>query len=234
MGIPEQKQPDMHSSSRTRAAWSRVLPYLIYLAFLALESAIATFGEHAFDVRWVYPIKVGLVALALVWLWPRYEELQRLPDRRQILLACIVGIGVWGLWITLDHGWMMLGESDGFDPRTPEGNVIAVLVAFRIMGAALVVPLMEELFWRSFVMRWIVRQDFLAVSPSAVTFGAFVVTAAFFGLQHHQWLAGIIAGVAYGLLYVRTQNLWVPVIAHAVTNGVLGFWVLASGQWRFW
>jgi CAAX prenyl protease-like protein len=53
-------------------------------------------------------------------------------------------------------------------------------------------------------------------------------------LAHTLWLAAVMAGLAYALLYVRSGKLWLPVIAHAVTNGALGIWVVATGNWQFW
>ncbi len=185
-------------------------------------------------MRWLYPAKAIAVALALAWLWSRYEELRPAPRLAHVLLALGAGVAVWGLWISLDMSWATLGSGRGYDPRGADGAINPVLAGFRIFGAMLVVPLMEELFWRSFVMRWIVRPDFMAIAPAAVRLFPFVVTAVLFGFQHHLWLAGIVAGVVYGALYVRTGNLWVPVLAHAVTNGALGAWVLATGQWSFW
>jgi hypothetical protein len=72
------------------------------------------------------------------------------------------------------------------------------------------------------------------VVPQQVTMKAIVLSTFVFMLAHTLWLAAIIAGLAYAWLFVRTGKLWVPVIAHAVTNGVLGIWVLMTGSWAFW
>jgi CAAX prenyl protease-like protein len=130
--------------------------------------------------------------------------------------------------------WMTVGEpGKGFDPRDG-GQVNVPLALLRLAGAALVVPVMEELFWRSFVMRWIDKPAFLALSPAAVSLKALLLSSAVFGFEHHLWFAGIVAGLAYGWLYRVSANLWVPVIAHAVTNGLLGIWVLSTQSWQFW
>jgi CAAX prenyl protease-like protein len=63
---------------------------------------------------------------------------------------------------------------------------------------------------------------------------AVLFSALLFGVEHDLWLAGIIAGLAYGWLYVRTGNLWSPILAHGVTNLLLGLWILATGEWRLW
>jgi CAAX prenyl protease-like protein len=137
------------------------------------------------------------------------------------------------LWVSLDAGWMIVGSSPGYDPRV-DGRIDWLLVAIRIAGAALVVPVMEELFWRSFLMRWIDAADFESVEPSQLSLKSFVITVLLFGIEHNLWLAGIVAGIAYGWLYKRYRNLWSPILAHAVTNGLLGLWVLRTGSWSYW
>ena len=227
----------MYPQKQLPAAWCRILPYAIYLGFLALEQLTAALGSEqwpGFDLRWLYPAKVVTVLIALLWLWPRYQELRSSLKWLEVMQATTAGIGVWVLWIALDQEWASLGESSGFDPRGPDGHVLPPLAAFRVFGAAIVVPVMEELFWRSFIMRWLVRQEFLTVEAASVRLSAFLITAVLFGMQHHLWVAGIVAGLIYGGLYVRTGNLWISILAHAVTNGALGVWVLANGQWRLW
>jgi CAAX prenyl protease-like protein len=93
---------------------------------------------------------------------------------------------------------------------------------------------MEELFWRSLVLRWIRNSDFLSVSPAQVGWMALIVSSVLFASEHHQWLAGLIAGLAYAGTYMHTRNLWCAVVAHAVTNFALGVWVLHSRQWQYW
>lgn len=95
-------------------------------------------------------------------------------------------------------------------------------------------PVTEELFWRSFLMRWIERVQFEAVEPRRVGLRAIVLSTFVFMLAHTMWLGALVAGFAYAALYVRTGTLWAPVIAHAVTNGALGVWVVATRQWQFW
>ena len=142
---------------------------------------------------------------------------------------------VFALWIHLDAPWMTIGSpSATFLPVDAQGALIWPLVIVRWIGAALIVPVMEELFWRSFLMRWIQNPQFESVVPQQVALKAIVLSTFVFVLAHTLWLAAIVAGLAYALLYVRTGKLWVPVIAHAVTNGALGIWVLATRQWAFW
>jgi CAAX prenyl protease-like protein len=130
---------------------------------------------------------------------------------------------------------MMMGEATAsFRPVDAEGQLQWGLIAVRWIGAALMVPVMEELFWRSFLMRWVDNPDFEKVDARRATLKAVVLSTVVFTLAHTQWLAAIVAGLAYAWLYRRTGKLWAPIVAHAVTNGVLGAWVVFHGNWAFW
>ncbi|MHB1188304.1 CAAX prenyl protease-related protein [Thiobacillus sp.] len=213
----------------------RSLPFGLYIALLVLEGLLPDWAP-GFDVRWLYPVKAGLVVLALAVLWRHYAELRTwgLP-LRHVLLSVAVGFVVLVLWINLDAGWMLIGKpGEGYNPTGEAGRIDWMLVAFRIAGAALVVPVMEELFWRSFILRWVQQPDFMNLHPARIGIKTLLIASALFAVEHLQWLAGLIAGLAYGWLYIRTRNLWAPIVAHAVTNGALGAYVVATGHWSFW
>lgn len=213
----------------------RSLPFGLYIAILIVENLLPD-RVPGFDVRWLYPIKAGLVALALALLWRHYTELKSyaLPLRHWVL-SLVVGLLVFVLWIKLDADWMLIGElGNGFNPTDANGKVDWMWVAFRLSGAVLVVPVMEELFWRSFIQRWLQKADFLSLNPAQIGLKAVLIASALFAVEHLQWLAGLVAGVAYGWLYIRTRNLWAPIIAHAVTNGALGAYVVNTRQWGLW
>lgn len=217
-----------------RAAWLRILPFAVYLLFIAIGEGLLRIGASAEVMRWLYPVKIALVAALLALFWRRYDELKRFSlSPAAIVTALVTGVVVLVLWVHLDTGWMVVGASAGYDPRVG-GRIDWLLVAIRIAGAALVVPVMEELFWRSFLMRWIDALDFQTVEPSQLSLKAFLITILLFGFEHNLWLAGIVAGAAYSWLYMRYRNLWTPILAHAVTNGLLGLWVVQTGNWSFW
>ncbi len=221
----------------SRAALARVMPFAAFMALLALRGALPSDGSWGIDPRWVYGITVVVVGALLAWWWREYGELsqQLLPTLRETLLAVAVGLVVFVLWIQLDAPWMRLGEpSATFLPIDAGGKLIWPLLAVRWVGAALMVPVMEELFWRSFLMRWVENATFEGVVPQRVGLRAVVLSTFVFMLAHTLWLAAIVAGLAYAWLYVRTGKLWVPVIAHGVTNGALGVWVVQTGNWAFW
>jgi CAAX prenyl protease-like protein len=174
--------------------------------------------------------------VALAVLWRHYTELKSYAlSLKHLLLSLAVGIVVLVLWVNLDAGWMLMGEmGKGYNPTNAAGQIDWLLVAFRIAGAALVVPVMEELFWRSFLQRWVQQPDFMTLEPAQIGLKALLIASALFAVEHLQWFAGLVAGLAYGWLYIRTRNLWAPIIAHSVTNGVLGAYVVVTGRWSFW
>lgn len=217
-----------------RAAWARILPFAAYLAFIVIGDVLERLDASAEVMRWLYPAKIALVAGLLALFWRQYGELKSFRlSPLSVLAALATGVVVLVLWINLSSGWMVVGSPAGYDPRV-DGRIDWLLVAIRIAGAALVVPIMEELFWRSFLMRWVASPDFESVAPARVGLKAFVITVVLFGFEHNLWLAGIVAGVAYSLLYMWHRNLWSPILAHAVTNGLLGLWVVQTGSWSFW
>ncbi|MDI4635589.1 CAAX prenyl protease-related protein [Pelomonas sp. V22] len=218
------------------AALARCLPFAVFMALLGLRGALPE-SLQGLDPRWIYGLGVIAVGGLLLHYRREYGELSRqnLPDARELLWSVAVGLAVFGLWIVLDAPWMQLGTpTASFVPVDANGGLIWPLVALRLIGAALLVPVMEELFWRSFLMRWIAQPQFQTVAPAQVGLKALVLSTFIFMLAHTLWLAAIVAGLAYALLYMRTGKLWTAVIAHAVTNGALGLWVIRTGNWQFW
>ncbi len=226
----------MHLSI-SRAARYRVLPFAAFMLLLLLRGLAPADGSWGFDSRWLYGVGVVVVS-GLLLAWRRhYGELarQNWPDARELALAVGVGLVVFVLWINLDAPWMTLGEAAAaFVPERADGSLDWPLIVVRWCGAALMVPVMEELFWRSLLLRWAHQPGFLAVDPTRVGLRAVLVSTFLFVLVHPLWLAAAIAGLAYAWLYIRSGRLWSAVIAHAVTNGALGIWVVAGRHWQFW
>lgn len=194
-----------------------VVPFAIYLAFLLIETP----G----NLPWLYPVKALGVAAAL-WIFRKdYEEL-RLSFS---LWAVVIGVVAIAIWIAIDPYYPKLGKAAPFDPTGRWA-----FIAFRVMGAVVVVPLMEELFWRAFLIRWLVNEDFKKVPVGTFTWASFAITVVLFGAEHREWLAGLICGVLYNWLYYKRKDVFACVVAHAVSNAALAAWVLVRGDWKFW
>ena len=221
----------------SRAAWLRILPFAVFMGLLALRGWAPTDLSWGFDTRWLYGLNLVLVGGLLSWFWRDFGELSRQnwPGLSELLLAVAVGLAVFGLWITLTAPWMQIGQATAsFVPVDTQGRLEWPLIAVRWLGAAVLVPVMEELFWRSFLMRWFDQLQFERVAPQRISLKAVLMSTFVFTLAHPQWLAAAVAGLAYAWLYRRQGRLWTAVIAHVVTNGALGAWVVVTGRWAFW
>ncbi len=206
----------------------RVAPFAAFIALLALAPFLPA-------SPWTVIARGTLVAVLLAVFWRHYVELRQAPSTPHLALAVGVGLAVFVAWIGLDSGWTRFGEPrEGFSPLRGDGEIDWPLAMARFLVLAAVVPVMEELFWRSFLMRWIDARDFLRFDPRQASRAAFALSSALFALEHSQWLAGLLAGLAYAWVYARSGNLWIPILAHTVTNGTLGIWILATRSWSFW
>lgn len=194
-----------------------VAPMALYMAFLAIQSNA--------NIVWLYPVKTLAVAGSLWWFRKSYDELH--PGLSWLGIAA--GLVAIALWIAIDPFYPKLSQAAPFDPSGRH-----CFLAFRVIGAVAVVPVMEELFWRAFLIRWLVKEDFKSVPVGTFTWLSFGVTVALFGLEHNQWLAGLICGAIYNMLLYRTRSVWACVVAHATSNAALAAWVLARGDWKFW
>lgn len=218
-----------------RPGLARSIPFGLYMGLMILQPYLEGLLPAGVDGRWHYGVRVGIVLIALVALWRYYEELREAPSPSASvwLLGVGIGVAVFVAWIYLDFKPLALDPGEGFDPRS-DGVLDVGLVMVRMAGAALVVPVMEEVFWRSFLLRWIQRPSFRSVDPTTLGFKAIFISSLLFASEHRLWFAGLVAGLAYAWLYKKTGNLWVPILAHAVTNGLLGAYVVATGTWSLW
>jgi len=218
------------------------LPYLVpFAAFLILTYAGAYSGQHGAYI--LYPLKTLVVGGLLSYYYSRksYPELQW----NLSWFSVLIGVLVFIIWVAPDEimrrtgiEWLRytkLGKGDQFDPyQYGTGAIAWIIIAFRLAGAVLVVPIFEELFWRSFALRWLIKDEFLSVPVGAFTWFSFAVVTLGFGFEHHEWLVGLIAGVLYVALLYKTKRLFDCVVAHAVTNLLLGMYVLGTQQWHLW
>ena len=215
----------------------RVLPFAIYILFLVAGNTIAQLlNDFSIDIKWLYLVKIILVIVALGYFWRRYDELRIKPPVQDFIYAGVSGLIVFVIWIFPYPSWLASGkEVAGINPMLDQMTLQNILwMTARILGATLIVSVMEELFWRSFIMRWFDNKDFLALDPGKITAFAYIGSACLFALEHHLWLAGLFAGLVYGELYKTYKNIWIPIFAHAVTNGMLGIWVVLTGNWQYW
>jgi CAAX prenyl protease-like protein len=153
------------------------------------------------------------------------------------MLAVLAGLLVWGLWIGLDGHYPMfpfLGDRVGFNPNGLAPGMRWAFVSVRMLGLVAIVPLIEELFWRSFMMRWLIDPDFWKVPIGRVTPMAGGVSSALFALVHPEWLPALLTGLLWAGLLWRTKSLGACAASHATANLALGIYVILTGDWKFW
>lgn len=237
MSNPQGSNPHSWSRLRSDPVMARAIPFLLFIAFLMAGSALSPWTAQAgIPGSWLVLTRGIIVALVLAWFWPSYDELRNPPPAHlgHWLMAVCAGLVVFAIWIGWGQSGAVITHSERFSPLLPDGGMDWPKAFLRVAGLALVVPVMEELFWRSLVLRWIDRHDFLSLPPRQVGVGAFLITTALFAVEHDMWVAGAIAGMVYNGLYIWSGNLWIPILSHAVTNGVLGVWVMATYNWHYW
>ncbi len=230
-----QRDAALPQAATAGAAVARVLPFAVFIGIMALEHLLKSLAP-ALDLRWMYALRAGAALLAMAAFARAYVELADFGavTARAWTRGAFVGAAVFVVWIAVDQPWAGGGAGPGFDATAGDGRIDWALVSLRFAGSVAVVPLMEELFWRSFILRWIARRDFLHQAPATAGLRALLVSSLLFGIEHELWLAGIVAGLAYGGLYMRGGSLWPVVAAHATTNLLLGVWVVGMGEWRLW
>jgi exosortase E/protease (VPEID-CTERM system) len=202
-----------------------LVPFLAILAAGMLASALSA-GFEA-----LYPLRPLAAGLALYRYWPRLKRLQWRVSWR----GPLAGVAAF-------LAWMAAAKLQG-SSQTPMPIELAAMplalrltwITVRAVASTTIVPLAEELAFRGFLMRRLVGADFEAVPYQTVRVAALVLSSIFFGLSHgSMWLAGIVAGLLYGVVTVRSGSLGEAVVAHATTNALLAALVLLDGRWHLW
>jgi CAAX prenyl protease-like protein len=202
----------------------RIAPFALYMAFIVIEKSFGFDESGTVPAHTLYVAQMLCTAILLIYVWQKIPELQSPPPKLLTLtFALTVGLAVFVLWRILDQPWARIGSDRPLAATVrlyPEHSGFA---AARLLGAASLVPIIEEIFWRSFIMRWVQKQSFLTVIPAEVSVRSLLISSALFGIEHAMWLAGLVAGLAYGTIYRKTGNLWNVILAHALTNALLEF-----------
>jgi exosortase E/protease (VPEID-CTERM system) len=216
------------SEQRNATADNPVAPYLMpFLAIIAIGMLTRAFSA-GFDVA--YPLRLAGAA-AVLWSYRySYRTLDWRFSWRAVWAGALIFIA-WGLAAKL------LTPQHGMPDALAQMSAPARLawIACRIGAAAMTVPIAEELAFRGYLMRRLTRPDFNTLSFRAVRWPALMLSAAAFGLTHGAlWFPGMIAGLIFGLLAIKTGKIGEAVAAHAVTNTLLAAYVLSFDQWQLW
>lgn len=203
-------------------------------------------GYRGYTLWWA--ARVSVTTAVIVFVLPGYREF---PLRVSPLAVVVGAAGVvaWIVicWLDLEskilepmglHWFLGTGARAAFDPLTHFGDRRGALLTFlavRFLGLAVVVPVIEEFFLRGFVMRFVVAQEWWRV-PIGQAGTVVVVTGIVYGVLSHpaEMFAAAVWFTLVTWLMIKTGNLWDCVAAHAVTNLLLGVYVLTWHDWSLW
>lgn len=218
--------------SNRRVTSAYVAPFIAFVGIMAIEKALSIPPQIAYPVRF-------LIVLVLVLLLSRpYLNLRfSMP-----WASSAVGAAVFVIWVGPDllfnyrQSWLfsnsLTGSAVSAIPIELQQQPWFVLI--RTLSCTVLVPIVEELFWRGWLMRWMIDRDFYKLPLGTYDASAFWVVAVLFASEHGSyWEVGLITGVIYNWWMVRTRNLADCILMHAVTNGILSAYVFASGRWEY-
>jgi hypothetical protein len=213
--------------------YARVAPFCIFVGLMVL-------GFLGKDSRyWSYVLRT------IAGAWMLWQMRPFVPEMRWNVSteAIAVGVAVFVMWVGLDpffpknHVLFTPTPGDEWNPFARYGAGAALgwfYVSVRLFGSTFIVAPLEEVFWRSFVYRYSVRTNFESLPLNLFHPTAFIVVSLLFGLEHYEWAQGFLCGMAYQWLVINKKSLGDAIAAHAITNFLLGLWVIARGDWGFW
>jgi uncharacterized protein len=244
---------------RSHPAIAHIAPLAVFMLLTSLVPLIAVKNSelpwwHSAPEHWVYPLQTLVCGVLLLFFWKNYT----FKPARGFVLATVlglVGIVLWCLpaWIyqTMSADgqppakwleWLgVVAREEGFNPQRWEHctGCYAFVIGARFLRMVIIVPLVEEIFWRGFLMRYLVAGDdkpFTSVQVGTHSWKAFVITTACVVLVHspEDYLGALVFGSLMYFLCVRTKSLAACVWMHAVANLLLGIYVMKTKQWGFW
>ena len=210
------------------------MPFAVFAGFLALHSV------------WPLPARIDeplrLVVMALVLALVARPVL----DFRVVNWAgsAALGIVIFALWILPDRLFPGYRHTVFFENAVmgkiatsfkPDALADPLVLGLRGLRAVVIVPIVEELFWRGWMMRWLINQEFEKVALGTYAPAAFWTVALLFASEHGPyWDVGLAAGILFNLWMIRTRSLGDLILSHAVANLSLSAYVIAAGKWEYW
>ncbi len=202
----------------------------LLLPFIALMATILITGAFSSGFDWLYPLRVIVSMGVLAYFANAYR-----PWLQPISLkAVLIGSGVFILWLAAVPASVEQDQAFAKNLATAPLYWQYLWLGFRIIGATITVPIIEELAFRGYLLAKLVNKDFEQATPGQFTPLSFIVSSVLFGILHGAWLAGTLAGMAYALAYYQRKTLTDAITAHAVTNALLAVYVMMTGHWSLW
>lgn len=211
-----------------------VAPFGAFMLCIALQKWLPTPEIVAIPLQLAL---LGAVIYAFSW------EIVDLHASR-VLQSALLGVGVFVIWILPDvlfphyrEHWMLQNAFTGFakSSLSSDGVKSPAVWVLRSLRAVMFVPLLEELFWRGWLMRWLISPRFERIPLGTYAAQSFWLTAVLFASEHGPyWDVGLVTGVVYNFWLMKTRRLGDCILAHAVTNACLAGYVVATHRWEYW
>jgi len=221
-----------------------IAPFIVFMLLLGLVQFFKELpfgGSHFFissPEYWIYPLQTVVCGALMIRYWPRYQFNQ--PGKP--VFTVFIALFVLFLWISPQLFPQLFFHQPprlkGFDPTLFQNTPLLyyATIVLRFIRLAIVVPFLEEIFWRGFLLRDLINEDFKKMPIGAFSWMSFAVVTFLFGLEHWgpDFWPAILTGALYNLVAYRTKSLASCVLAHAVTNLMLGIYIMQTKQWGFW
>jgi CAAX prenyl protease-like protein len=170
----------------------------------------------------------------VIFFWRDY----RMQRPAKVVFAIAVGVTVFVLWVAPQQFLGFAPRPGPFNPDVFAARPVWywATVIFRFLRLVVVVPFVEEIFWRGFLLRYFIKEDFDHVPFGTFSRLSFWIVTALFGFSHSMadWPAALLTGAVYNGVAYRTKSLSSCVLTHALTNLLLGLWIMKTKQWGFW
>lgn len=183
---------------------------------------------------WSYVAQIVVCGALLI----RFRSVYQLRMPKKVVFTLLVAILMLIIWVSPQMVFRQPLRLQGFDPTVFKDHpaLYGTVVVVRFIRLAVIVPFIEEIFWRGFLLRYLIREDFESVPPGTFSWLSFSVVIVCFCLEHQfaDYPAALLAGALFNLAYYRTRSLSSCILLHAVANFLLGIYIMHTGQWGFW
>ena len=254
---------DIIKQAKVDRSYAYVVPLAAFMALNFVLMIIADSGlEWKHDLaswwrhwpeHWFYPLQTIICGGLLIYCRKQYQF--DLKWDRRVLVGVIMGVIGIGFWILPTHLYTVLGyteesagwlkhlgvapRDEGFDPQVLDAPwAIWTTTIFRFLRAVVIVAFVEEIFWRGFLMRFLLDRD---GNYWKVPFGKFswltfaAVTACFVFIHGPVDYAGaVVYGTLTYFVAVWTKSLAACITMHATANLLMGIYALQFGKFGLW
>lgn len=217
----------INSDENPDLAWAMLVPFIVFLFFTLASQIFLEQADGSFQFNYLYPIKAVVGAIALAYFWKTY--LFKMPEKwgEPIVAGLVIAI-LWVLLVPADEIY-----NQRFDEGLSAMSTVLMLAwfFFRFLGAWIVVPFIEEMIFRGYLLSRLSKQPLSTNNTLSFSWLAFIVSSTLFALIHFSIIAGLVAGALFAVIRYRSKSLSEPILAHAAANMFVSGWAISTGQW---